>query len=210
MPQATSKAAQPSVSSEPKLNKSVFGVMPSNHELLKLAYLSYLANGRQNNAKTKTRGMVSGGGRKPWRQKGTGRARVGSSRTPIWAGGGVIFGPTGNENYSYHLSQNERKLALKQALSLAASEKRIIINDIDSKHGKTGDVVKLLEKVGFRGRGLIVADSIDQQLSRSLQNLSHKVKLVREMNLNVYDVMNADSIIISPKSLINIDNWLGK
>jgi large subunit ribosomal protein L4 len=194
----------------PKLNQAVFGIMPANHELLKLAYLSYLANGRTNNAKTKTRGLVSGGGRKPWRQKGTGRARVGSSRTPIWRGGGVIFGPTGNENYSYHLSQSQRKLALRQALSLAASEKRILINEIDSKNGKTTDLVKQLNKLGVHGLSLIVADSMDQQLSRSIKNISQSVKLVRDLNLNVFDVMNADSIIINPKSLANLDEWLGK
>ena len=209
MPNKTATPAKNTPAS-PKLNKSVFGIIPSNHELLKQAYLSYLANGRQNNAKTKTRGLVRGGGRKPWRQKGTGRARVGSSRTPLWAGGGVIFGPTGNENYSYHISQSQRKLALRQALSLAASENRILVNDIDSKHGKTGDLVKALVALGAKGTSLIVADTINRELSRSTKNISHKVKLVRELNLNVFDVMNADRIIISPKSLINIDEWLGK
>ena len=82
-----------------KLDKGVFAVMPENHELLKLAYSAYLANGRDNLAVTKTRGLVSGGGKKPWKQKGTGRARFGSSRNPIWRGGGIAFGQTGEENY---------------------------------------------------------------------------------------------------------------
>ena len=120
------------------------------------------------------------------------------------------FRPTGNENYSYHISQSQRKLALRQALSLAASENRILVNDIDSKHGKTGDLVKALVALGAKGTSLIVADTINRELSRSTKNISHKVKLVRELNLNVFDVMNADTIIISPKSLINIDEWLGK
>src|SRR6476646_11135064 len=88
------KAATPA-----KLDKAVFGLEVKNHQLLKDAYLTYLANGRDNNAIAKKRGEVSGGGRKPWRQKGTGNARFGSSRNPIWTGGGVAFGPTGNENY---------------------------------------------------------------------------------------------------------------
>src|SRR6201986_785729 len=87
-----------------KLSKTVFDVVPENHQLLKDAYIAYLANGRANYATTKTRGLVSGGGRKPWKQKGTGRARFGSSRVPIWRGGGIVFGPTGNENYSKDLN----------------------------------------------------------------------------------------------------------
>src|SRR6267378_3250149 len=87
-----------------KLDKDVFGVVPTNHELLKQAYVAYLANIRENLAVTKTRGLVSGGGKKPWKQKGTGRARFGSTRNPIWRGGGIVFGPTGNENYSKSLN----------------------------------------------------------------------------------------------------------
>src|SRR4051812_38849127 len=96
---AGAKAATPA-----KLDKSVFAAEIKNHDLLKQAYLAYLANGRENFAVTKSRGEVRGGGAKPWRQKGTGRARFGSSRNPIWKGGGVAFGPTGNENYSRKLS----------------------------------------------------------------------------------------------------------
>src|SRR6187431_2075650 len=94
-----------------KLDASVFGALPENHELLKLAYTGYLANGRENLAVTKTRGLVRGGGRKPWKQKGTGRARFGSSRVPIWRGGGVVFGPTGNENYIHKLPTETKRTA---------------------------------------------------------------------------------------------------
>src|SRR5580658_9500569 len=97
-----------------KLDKAVFGVEVKHHELLKAAYVAYLANGRGNLAVTKTRGLVSGGGRKPWRQKGTGRARFGSSRNPIWRGGGIAFGPTGQENYTKNLNIKAKRLALKQ------------------------------------------------------------------------------------------------
>src|SRR5882757_6002067 len=108
-----------------KLDKAVFGVEVKNHELLKQAYVTYLANGRENLAVTKTRGLVSGGGKKPWKQKGTGRARFGSTRNPIWRGGGIAFGPTGNENYSIKVNVGAKRQAIRQALSLAASENRI-------------------------------------------------------------------------------------
>ena len=98
-----------------KLDASVFAVMPKNHELLKLAYTAYLANGRDNLAVTKTRGLVSGGGKKPWRQKGTGRARFGSSRNPIWRGGGIAFGPTGEENYTKKVHVSTKRTAIRQA-----------------------------------------------------------------------------------------------
>src|SRR5579859_3788007 len=95
-----------------KLDKQVFGVEVKDHGLLQQAYLAYMANGRQNLAVVKTRGLVSGGGKKPWKQKGTGRARFGSSRNPIWRGGGIVFGPTGLENYSHSLSTQSKRLAL--------------------------------------------------------------------------------------------------
>src|SRR6185369_7414813 len=135
-----------------KLDKAVFAVMPENHELLKLAYSAYLANGRDNLAVTKTRGLVSGGGKKPWKQKGTGRARFGSSRNPIWRGGGIAFGPTGNENYTIKVNVNAKRLALRQALSLAASEGRIrVIETFDCKDGKVAPVAKLLGKIEATG-----------------------------------------------------------
>src|SRR5258708_18548917 len=99
--------------------------MTKNHELNKSAYVMYLANRRENLAKSKTRGLVSGGGKKPWKQKGTGRARFGSSRNPIWRGGGIAFGPTGIENYSKQMSVATKRQALRQVLSMAAAEGRI-------------------------------------------------------------------------------------
>src|SRR6266545_1054603 len=105
-----------------KLDKKIFGVEVKNHNLLKIAYLAYLANGRPNLAITKKRGEVRGGGAKPWRQKGTGRARVGSSRNPLWRGGGIAFGPTGNENYSHKINTKTKREAIRQALSLANIE----------------------------------------------------------------------------------------
>src|ERR1700761_3330085 len=116
-----------------KLDKAVFGVEAKNHDLLKQAYTSYLANGRENLAVTKTRGLVRGGGKKPWKQKGTGRARFGSSRGPIWRGGGITFGPTGQENYSKQMNTKAKRQAIRQALSDAATTNKIVvIEDIAS------------------------------------------------------------------------------
>jgi large subunit ribosomal protein L4 len=120
-----------------KLDKAIFGVEAKNHQLLKDAYLAYLANGRTNNAVVKTRGDVRGGGRKPYRQKGTGNARFGSTRNPIWTGGGVAFGPTGLENYSRKVNTTAKRQAIRQALSLAATENRVkIIETFDCPDGK--------------------------------------------------------------------------
>src|SRR5665648_442310 len=109
--------AETTTAAKTALPKEIFNVEVTNHELVKLAYDSYLANSRTASATTKQRGEVSGGGKKPWKQKGTGRARFGSSRNPIWRGGGVVFGPRGNENYSKSLTKTSKRVAVKQALS---------------------------------------------------------------------------------------------
>ena len=140
-----------------KLDKSVFEVIPTDHTLLKEAYVAYMANGRDNYAVTKTRGLVSGGGRKPWKQKGTGRARFGSSRNPIWRGGGIAFGPTGEENYTKKMTVKAKRLAVRQALSLVTESKKLaIIEDVTAKDGKTTELAKLLQKVGASRRTLVV------------------------------------------------------
>lgn len=193
-----------------KLDKSVFGVEKSNHELLKTAYLAYLANGRANIAKAKTRGEVSGGGKKPWRQKGTGRARVGSSRTPVWVGGGIVFGPTGNENYSITLTKASKRQAIRQALSMAAKEDRIIVLEtFECKEGKVASTVKLFNKIGATGNVLLVVSNKDELVIRATNNLSN-VKAVNAKYLTVYDLLNADHVVISAKSLDLINEWLGE
>lgn len=192
-----------------KLPKEVFAVEVTNHELLKQAYVTYLANGRTNNAKVKTRGDVSGGGKKPWKQKGTGRARFGSTRNPIWRKGGVAFGPTGEENYSKRLSVTSKRTAIKQALSLKASANALcVIEDFDVKSGKVADTVKLLSKLNASGNVLVVVDSISTELRRATNNLQ-KVLVVKADRLNVYDLLNADMIIISEKSVEIVSAWLG-
>lgn len=192
-----------------KLDDSVFAVMPENHELLKLAYTAYLANGRENLAVVKTRGLVSGGGRKPWKQKGTGRARFGSSRNPIWRGGGIVFGPTGEENYTKKLHVNAKRKAVRQALSLAANEGRIrVIESFENKDGKVKATTALLSKIDASGSVLLVLDNKDDLAERATRNLSG-VKVVSANYLNVFDVLNADVIVITQKSLSVVSDWLG-
>lgn len=192
-----------------KLNKSVFGVEVKNHELLKQAYVGYLANGREASATTKTRGLVSGGGRKPWKQKGTGRARFGSSRNPIWRGGGIVFGPSGNENYSKKLPTQTKRLAIRQALSLASiAGKIIVLEAFEIKEGKTAAAVKLLDKIGASKNTLIVVETKNENVIRATNNLA-KVKVVQSQYVSVYDVLNADHIVLTSKSLNEVTEWLG-
>jgi large subunit ribosomal protein L4 len=192
-----------------KLDKAVFAVMPENHELLKLAYTAYLANGRENLAVVKTRGLVSGGGKKPWKQKGTGRARFGSSRNPIWRGGGIVFGPTGEENYKLKVNVTAKRLALRQALSLAASENRIVVIEaFENKDAKVAATAKFLNKVEAKGNVLLVLEHKDSTTERAVNNLSN-VKVVNANYLNVFDIMNADTLVVTEKALVMINEWLG-
>jgi large subunit ribosomal protein L4 len=193
----------------PKLDKTVFNVELKNHNLLKAAYVAYLANGRTNNAKTKTRADVSGGGKKPWRQKGTGRARFGSTRNPIWRGGGVAFGPTGIENYTHKVHRNAKQQAIRQSLSLANTNKKlIIIDDFKTSHQKTQEAKKLLTKIGAVKNILLVVASKTEDQERSVSNLTN-VKLVQANYLNVYDTMNADHIVMTTEALSMVNAWLG-
>jgi large subunit ribosomal protein L4 len=193
-----------------KLDAAVFGIMPENHELLKLAYTAYLANGRENLAVVKTRGLVSGGGRKPWKQKGTGRARFGSSRNPIWRGGGIVFGPTGEENYSKKINIAAKRQAIRQALSLAAAESRIkVVEDFAVKDGKVAEAVKFFDKIEAKGSILLVVENKDALVTRATNNLQN-VKVVQATYLNVFDILNSDVIVATQKSLAVVSEWLAK
>jgi large subunit ribosomal protein L4 len=192
-----------------KLDKSVFDVVPKNHDLLKQAYLAYLSNARANNAVTKTRGLIRGGGRKPWRQKGTGRARFGSTRNPIWRGGGIVFGPTGEENYTKKLPVSAKRTAIRQALSLAAGSGKIaVIETLQIKDGKTADMAKLLAKINATRNTLLIAEDKTEELVRATSNLPN-VKLVQANYTNVYDTLNADHIVITDAALKLVVDWLG-
>jgi large subunit ribosomal protein L4 len=191
-----------------KLDQAVFGVNTDNHELLKLAYDAYLANGRGNYAVTKTRGEVSGGGRKPWKQKGTGNARVGSTRSPIWRSGGITFGPTGNENYTKSMNVKAKRLAIRQALTIAATDNKIsVIEDLVSKEGKTSETAALLKKLGVNRRILLVVNTLSPELLHSVRNLQD-VKVTQSTYLNVFDTLNADAIVFTTEALAAATTWL--
>lgn len=190
-----------------KLNKTVFNVDVKNHELIKQAYVTYQANGRENLAKTLRRGEVRGGGKKPWKQKGTGRARFGSIRVPIWRGGGITFGPLGNENYSRTMTLKAKRQAIRQALSVN-SKNVIVVDTPEFKDGKTAEAAKFFEKIGAKRNILLVVDNKDENIVRATSNMIN-VKVVSAMYVNVYDVMNADHIIVSNQALDIIDQWLG-
>ena len=193
-----------------KLNADVFEVVPTSHELLKNAYTAYMANGRGNNAITKTRGLISGGGKKPWKQKGTGRARFGSSRNPIWRGGGIVFGPTGLENYSKQMNVKAKRLAIRQALSLSAADNKIsVIESLEIKSGKTTDLVKLLAKLNATRNVLLVVENRTPELDRASANIG-QVKVVSAKYVNVYDAMNADIILFTKDALAVTTEWLNK
>ncbi len=206
---AESKSTPATKKTAPTLPKEVFAVEVANHDLVKRAYEAYLANGRENYAVTKTRGLVRGGGKKPWRQKGTGRARFGSSRNPIWRGGGVVFGPTGNENYSKTVPVNQKRQALRQALTLANQSNKVIVDQFASKDGKVKDTLALLKKHSLTRRVLLVVDNKDAMIDRATRNVAN-VKAVQAMYLNVYDVMNADAIVITTPAVEIVKNWLAE
>jgi len=192
-----------------KLPKEIFALEVKHHELIKEAYVTYLSNGRLNLAVTLKRGEVSGGGKKPWRQKGTGRARFGSSRNPIWKGGGVAFGPTGNENYVKKMSPASKNQAVRQALSLKSAANAVtVIEELNTKDGKVKPMVALLEKLGVTRNVLVVVNILDPMTIRATKNIPN-VKLVRADRLNTFDVMNADTILFTNSSIDMVNAWLG-
>lgn len=193
---------------EAKLSDAVFQVEVPNHELLKLAYDSYLAANRQVSATTKTRGEVRGGGKKPWRQKGTGRARFGSSRNPIWRGGGVVFGPLGIENYNKRLAKSTKRVALRQALTLANRDGEITVIDAVKTTGKTREIVKLLADLNLADRRRVLLVDVKNELNlRATANLP-QVELVSPTYLSVFHILNADAIVFTKEALAATTEWL--
>ncbi len=189
------------------LNKDIFGLDVENHELVKLAYDSYLANSRSSHAKTLKRGEVSGGGKKPWKQKGTGRARFGSTRNPIWRHGGVAFGRTGEENFTKKIARGSKLLAVRQALSMKSAEKAVVTAEVKFT-GKTKEASELLKTLKLDGKNvLMVVESKTSEILRSTNNLPN-VKLVRATYLNVFDIMNADAVLFTDEALKATEKWL--
>ena len=191
------------------LDKDVFGLSVENHELVKLAYDAYLANSRSSHAKTLKRGEVRGGGKKPWKQKGTGRARFGSTRNPIWRHGGVAFGRTGEENFTKKISRSAKLQAVCQALSLKNKDKAVFVLEPTIKlDGKTKTAAKVLKDMKLEDKLVlaVVAEKTPEVL-RSTNNLPN-VKLVRSTYLNVFDIMNADAIVFGDAGYKATVKWL--
>ncbi len=192
------------------LKPEIFGLEVTNYELIKVAYDAYLANSRSSHAKTLKRGEVSGGGKKPWKQKGTGRARFGSTRNPIWRHGGIAGGRTGEENFTKNLARGAKKVAVMQALSIKNADKAIVVIDnLGVKQGKVKEVIKTLEanKVNDKENVLLVVKDKDELTLRATSNIAN-VKVVRPTYLNVFDLMNADKVVIVKDAIAEIENWL--
>lgn len=189
-----------------EVSESVFGLEPNIH-VLHLAVRRELANARAGTACTKTRGEVRGGGRKPWKQKGTGRARAGSIRSPLWVGGGVIFGPKPRD-FSINLPKKVRTLAIKSSLSAATSKIRVLDDFSFLNAPKTKEMAGLLKSLGLEGRKvLLLADykaAENQHLLLAARNLN-KVKLSLPHNLSVKDILDADAIVTTKAAVIEIN-----
>ena len=176
------------------LSDAVFGIEP-NADVMHLAVVNYLANQRQGTQSTLTRTEVSGGGKKPWRQKGTGHARQGSTRAPQWRHGGVALGPKPRD-YSYTLNKKVKRLALKSALSTKVIEENVIVLDaIKLDDYKTKAVAAMLSAIGAGKKALIVLDTVDKTVIKSAANLTG-VTTTQVNTLNVYDILNHDSLIM--------------
>ena len=187
------------------LNGDVFGIEP-NTQVMFDAVQVYQANKRQATAKTKTRAEVRGGGKKPWRQKGTGRARAGSSRSPIWVGGGTVFGPIGNQNFKLKMNKKSHALALKSALSIKASEKNIVLVD-NLTSTKTKDVVKTLEALKVDSKALVVLAKENEEFTRAARNVPF-VKVVLANNVSVYDLMNSTKLVMTVGAAKTVEGGL--
>ena len=190
---------------QPQLNEAIFGAKRRAH-LLHQAVVMQLANRRAGSASTKSKGFVRGGGKKPWRQKGTGRARSGSIRSPIWVGGGTTFGPVPRD-YSYRLPRTARREALLSALSLKNRDGKIIVVDkFELEEAKTRIMVKALAELKVES-AVIVISQPDVKIERSARNLS-KVKVLRVDGINVYDLLRHDYLIFTQEALQRLEERL--
>ena len=180
--------------SETELNDEVFGITP-NEGVMHAAVVNYLANQRQGTQSTLTRTEVSGGGRKPWRQKGTGHARQGSTRAPQWVHGGIALGPKPRD-YRYSLNKKVKRLAMKSALSAKVLDNNMIVLDaLTLEDYKTKTVVEMLKALGVEGKALIVTAETDAKVVKSAANIPG-VKTAAVNTLNVYDILNYDKFIV--------------
>ncbi|MEA3407004.1 MAG: 50S ribosomal protein L4 [Chloroflexota bacterium] len=190
-----------------ELADDIFGIIP-NVAVMHQAFERQRANARQGTHKTKKRSEVSGGGRKPWRQKGTGRARQGSIRAPQWKGGGTVFGPQ-PRSYDQKLNLKMRRLALRSALAVKAADEQIVVVDkLEMPKPKTKEMVALLERLGLDTPTLILLDVPDRNVELSARNLSH-VKTLRATYLSVRDLLSFDRVLMSRRALEAIEETFG-
>lgn len=188
---------------ELELSDAIFGIEP-NKTVLHTAVVNYLANQRQGTQSTLTRTEVSGGGRKPWKQKGTGHARQGSIRAPQWRHGGVALGPK-PRSYRYELNKKVKRLALKSALSAKLQENGLVVVDaIQINEYKTKTVLGMLKALGAEKKALIVMPQVDEKLIKSAGNIPG-VKSTLVNTLNVYDVLNCDKFVISKDAVAKLE-----
>ena len=185
------------------LDKEVFGV-EVNEQVMFDAVMTYLANRRQATAKTKKRHEVSGGGKKPFRQKGTGRARAGSTRSPIWVGGGNVFGPKGNQNFKIKQNKKEHKLALKSALTKQVNN--LVVLDNLTVEGKTKEVVDVLKALNIANNKVLLV-SEDEKVLQGSRNLNN-VLVVSKNNISVYDLLNSETLIMVEADVKELEEGL--
>lgn len=193
-----------------ELNDAIFGVEINEH-LVHMAVVNQLANNRQGTQSAKTRSEVRGGGRKPWRQKGTGHARQGSTRSPQWTGGGMVFAPVPRD-YSFKMNKKEKAAAMKSVLSSKVNEKKfIVVDDIKVDEFKTKKIVSMLEALNTK-KAVIVLDDVDEKVMKSAANLKNvKTAFVKvddasvSATISVYDILKYDTIVIAKKAVENIE-----
>ena len=188
---------------EVELNASIFGIEPNMHVVHEVVK-NHLANCRQGTQSALTRAEVSGGGRKPWRQKGTGHARQGSTRAPQWTHGGIVFAPK-PRSYSYVLNKKVKRLALKSVLSAKAQEGRLVVIDsIKQENIKTAEFRKFLDAVKVDGKAVVVTPAMDEIVVKSARNLPG-VLTTPAAQLNVYDIVNAKYLVVDQAALAKIE-----
>ncbi len=187
------------------LDKAVFGLAEENTQAIHDAVLTQQANARQATAKTKKRNEVRGGGKKPWRQKGTGRARASSIRSPLWVGGGKVFGPDGNQSFKVSQNKQAHALALKTVLSAKAVKGLIVVDALTMAAISTQDFAKALTLIKAEGKTLVVTS--DETLIKSARNLP-SVTLRPLNSISVYDVLNAANLVIGAKDIATLEGGL--
>ena len=190
-----------------KLDDNVWGITPNDQVIYEHINL-FMANKRQGTHSVKNRSEVSGGGRKPWRQKGTGNARQGSIRAPHFVGGGVVFGPSSDRNYTKKMNKKERRLALKSALTYKAKANEIVvIEKFDAETNKTKDMLKLLDGLKLSGKLLIVTTELTENAILATRNID-SIKLILANEINTYDVLYCDKLVITEDALKYVEEVL--